>query len=103
MPGPEDRVVAACVRELDKRRIPHININGSNGDTGLPDRFAFPGRGVTLAIETKAPKTGRLSAKQRHWHKRLRDAGITVLVVDDVKQLRTWLDHHDHGDRDATA
>ncbi len=103
MTSPEQRVVDAVVRELDKRRIPHFNIGAGNGDTGLPDRFAFPGQGVTLAIETKAPKTGWLSAKQHHWHRRLRDAGIAVLVVDDVRQLRTWLDDHDHGDRDATT
>ncbi len=103
MSDPEAKVVAACIRELDRRNILSFNIGAGNGETGLPDRLALPGRGQVLALEFKAPKTGRLSAKQKWTHEQWRAAGITVLVVDDVKVLRTWLDDHEHGDRDATA
>jgi hypothetical protein len=88
---PEGRIVAAVKRELDKRGIFHINLNGGNGQTGLPDRLAFP-HGRVLPIECKAPGTGRVAPKQAWVHEQFAKAGWPVLVVDDVAQLREWLD-----------
>ena len=90
MTGPEQRIVNACVRELDRRRILHFNLAAGNGTTGLPDRLAFPA-GHVLPIEFKAPN-GKLSARQKWMHRQFEQAGWPVLVVRDVQQLRAALD-----------
>jgi hypothetical protein len=41
-------------------------------------------------IETKAPG-GKPSKAQEREHKRMRDAGCTVLVISTIKQLDEWL------------
>lgn len=87
----EGRLVAACVRELDKRRIFHFNLSGSNGQTGLPDRIALPA-GRLLALEFKDPKHGRVSAKQRYVHELFAAAGFPVHVIRSVGELRALLD-----------
>jgi hypothetical protein len=92
MTGSEATVVAAVVRELDARRIPHWNIGPGNGETGLPDRMGVLAGGRLLAVECKAPGTGRVSPKQRWWLDRLRVAGALAVVVSDVAQLRRVLD-----------
>ncbi len=99
MSGPEQRVVDASVRELDRRGYWHFNISGANGRNGLPDRLVLIGDGRVLALEFKAPKTGRLSAMQRHVHEQWRAAGIDVLVVAHVDVLRAKLDEIERDDR----
>lgn len=53
-------------------------------DRGVPDWMLFepsPAGHVGLALEFKAPGTGRVSADQRRWHEALRARGWRVEVV----------------------
>lgn len=91
MPSPEQRVVDATTRMLDRRRVVHFNIAGGNGETGLPDRMAVY-RGRAIFMEFKAPGTGRVAPKQRWWLDRLRGAGALAVVVSDAQTVADLLD-----------
>lgn len=54
------------------------------GRRGAPDRF-FAKNGTVMFVELKRPK-GRLSANQVREIALLRDAGLTVHVVGDLRQ-----------------
>ncbi len=56
------------------------------GAEGFPDILAWPGRGLTIAIEVKRP--GReLSPAQIGWAHRLRDKGIPFIVARSVEDV----------------
>ena len=93
MSGPEQTIVNAVIRELDRRRIPHWNISAGNGETGLPDRLAVLPGGRLLAIECKTA-TGRVAPKQQWWIDRLNTAGALAIVVRHIDQLRLVLDFY---------
>lgn len=96
----EQRVVTACVRELDRRRLVSFNLDGGNGETGLPDRLVLVGGGKVVGLEFKDPKRGRVSAKQQWTRERWAKAGVAVHVVRSVGELRDILDGlRDEGDR----
>lgn len=58
---------------------------------GMPDRFyARKPEGVIL-VEYKRPDDGELSDSQIRRHKELRDHGVTVYVVDSLKQAKKIL------------
>lgn len=104
MTGPEQKVVDATVRVLDAAGIPHWNVGAHNGETGLPDRMAVLSGGRLLAMEMKAPGTGRLRPKQAWWLGRLSRAGAIALVVTDAQQVIDVLEQHDaQHDRDEAA
>ena len=56
------------------------------GDEGFPDLLAWPGRGITLAIEVKRPDEG-LTPAQIHWAKRLMAKGIHHVVARSVEDV----------------
>jgi hypothetical protein len=65
------------------------------GRQGAPDRFVaipdpHPRRGMWL-IELKRPGKGAEDHQERE-HKRLREAGVRVIVLDSVDAVDTWLD-----------
>lgn len=64
----------------------------SPGRSGVPDRICiFPG-GRIVFLETKAPKTGKLSLQQINMHRRLKARGCDVYVVDHIDQVKEILD-----------
>jgi hypothetical protein len=78
-------------------RIPALRVNsgriwaGRNrclkfGDEGFPDLLAWPGRGITMAIEVKRPGEA-LTPAQIEWAHRLRDKGIQYLVARSVEDV----------------
>ena len=82
---------------LAAMRIPALRVNsgriwaGRNrclkfGDEGFPDLLAWPGRGITLAIEVKRPAEA-LTPAQIDWAHKLRDKGIQYLVARSVEEV----------------
>src|SRR5262245_16336255 len=55
----------------------------TTGEPGMPD-LQLPVHGW---IETKVPKTGRLSADQLNWHARARANGVRVAVATTVTDV----------------
>jgi len=56
------------------------------GDEGFPDLLAWPGKGITLAIEVKRPGEG-LTPAQVDWAKRLLAKGIHHVVARSVEDV----------------
>lgn len=62
------------------------------GWAGVPDRLVLLPGGCIIFVETKRPRGGVLSSRQKWWGRKLRDLGFLYYVVwsgDDVEQLRT--------------
>lgn len=89
----EQTIVNAAIRILDRPRpwpLVHFNIAGSNGETGLPDRFvAYRGHGGFLEFKARG---GRTSPKQDYWLGRLQACGMLALVVYDPADVGLMLD-----------
>ncbi|MCU7522515.1 MAG: VRR-NUC domain-containing protein [Ignavibacteria bacterium] len=63
----------------------------SPGTSGMPDRLAiFPG-GFIFPVETKKPKGGRLSARQRLMHKKLKDLDVRVWLVCTEQLIQEFM------------
>lgn len=66
---------------------------GSPGNSGVPDRIVFLPGGHTIFVELKAPG-GKPRPLQLAQHKRLRDLGQQVWVIDSREQvdslIREW-------------
>lgn len=82
---------------LAAMRIPALRINSGRiwagrgrilkfGSEGFPDLLAWPGRGITLAIEIKRPGED-LSRAQIEWAHRLQDKGIPFIVARSVNDV----------------
>lgn len=92
-----DPLEATIEREVrlyaTQKGIANQKFNSQN-KAAVPDRIFFPGKGKVFFIEFK-----RLGAKatpaQLREHKRLRDLGFEVFVVDNtndgVRVINTWL------------
>lgn len=65
------------------------NHGSAYSEPGLPDLMAIRD-GKFVAIEVKRPRSGRLSAAQTRWIKKIEEQGHEALVarsVDDVRHL----------------
>ncbi len=82
---------------LAAMRIPTLRVNSGRiwagngrilkfGAQGFPDLLAWPGRGITLAIEVKCPGA-ELSPEQIVWAHKLRDKGIPFIVARSVEDV----------------
>jgi len=56
------------------------------GDEGFPDILAWPGKGITMAIEVKRPGE-RLSPEQAEWALLLKTKGIHHMVARSVDEV----------------
>jgi hypothetical protein len=56
------------------------------GDEGFPDVLAWPGKGITLAIEVKCPGEVMTPA-QVEWARRLQKKGVRHLVARSVDEV----------------
>lgn len=90
---PEGRVKADIKRLLKGRRIWHYSpVSNGMGVHGIPD-FVCCWNGSWLGVEAKAPgKLANVSRVQNYQFELIRKSGGTVLVVDDVTQLKEFLD-----------
>lgn len=64
------------------------------GWAGVPDRILLLPRGRVYFVETKRPKGGVLSSRQRTWHRILARLGFQCWVawtVEDVEQMTSKL------------
>lgn len=57
------------------------------GWAGVPDRIILLPGGVVLFVETKRPRGGVLSARQKWWCDKLTDLGFNYRVVWDVRDV----------------
>jgi hypothetical protein len=83
---------------LEIAQIPKLRINtglwkiGKRriivGDPGFPDILAWPGNGVTIAIECKNPGE-ELEPKQKIWEEKLKQKGITHIVATKLEDVVT--------------
>ena len=60
------------------------------GWAGVPDRIVLLPRGRVVFVETKRPKGGVLSARQKWWGKKLYDLGFSYWTIWDKKELRLF-------------
>ena len=85
------------LRFLSLSGIPALRVNSGRvwvgrgrflkfGDEGFPDLLAWPGKGITLAIEVKRPGEG-LTPAQVDWAKRLIAQGIHHFVARSVEEV----------------
>lgn len=90
---PEGRVKAAVKAELVRRGIwYYMPVQNGMGVVGIPDLICC-WQGRFLAIETKAPgKLNNTTPNQERVLAEIRDHGGHALVVDDVEQVRRYLD-----------
>lgn len=90
---PEGRVKAAVKVELRKRNVWfYMPVQNGMGQVGIPD-FVCCWNGRFLAIETKAPgKLNHTTPNQERILGEIRDHAGHALVVDDVEQLRQYMD-----------
>ena len=59
------------------------------GWAGVPDRIILLPGGRVMFVETKRPKGGVLSARQKVWRKILLDLGFWYSVAWDLDDIRT--------------
>lgn len=57
------------------------------GWAGVPDRIILMPRGRVLFVETKRPRGGVLSGRQKWWHRTLARMGFFCSVVWDLDDL----------------
>ena len=57
------------------------------GNTGFPDRLCILPGGITYYIETKKPKGGQLSEKQKYWGRVLKEMGHKYSVCSNEAEL----------------
>jgi hypothetical protein len=90
---PEGRVKSAVKAELIRRGIWfYMPVQNGMGQVGIPD-FVCCWNGRFLGVETKAPgKLKHTTPNQDRVLAEIRDHAGHALVVDDVEQLRTYLD-----------
>jgi hypothetical protein len=84
-------------KEVEKKLREMIERHGGRclkwvcpGNAGVPDRLILLPGGRVIFAETKRPKGGVLSARQKWWRKELQRLGFWYTVVwtlEDVKQL----------------
>ena len=91
---PEGKVKHAVKQELKRRDIWYfLPVSNGMGQVGIPD-FICCWEGKFLAIETKAPgKRGDTTANQDRVIAEIKDHWGKALVVDDVEQLRDYLEY----------
>ncbi len=92
---PEGKVKLAVIKLLKENSIwYYMPVQNGMGQTGIPD-FICCWDGRFLAIETKAPgKRDNLSPNQSRVLGEIAHHEGMWIVVDDVKQLETFLANH---------
>ncbi len=90
---PEARVKDAVKKLLKERGIWwYMPVQNGMGVVGIPD-FVCCNKGSFLAIETKAPgKRNNPTPNQERRIMEIHQAGGAALVIDDVSQLKEYLD-----------
>lgn len=93
--APEAKVKDAVKKLLKEYGIWfYMPVQNGMGVVGIPD-FVCCDHGAFLAIETKAPgKRDNLTPNQEHRMREILVAGGAAIVVDDVSQLKEYLDGH---------
>ena len=105
MATPEARVKDGIKKELDSRGFwragtarpkgrvigwYYMPVSNGMGVHGIPDFVGIHAE-RPFYIEAKAPK-GEPTANQLLRHEEIREAGGTVLIIDDVQKLRDYFD-----------
>ena len=60
------------------------------GWAGVPDRIVLLPGGRVIFVETKRPKGGVLSARQKWWRRELQRLGFDYYYVYDMEGVRTF-------------
>lgn len=63
----------------------------SPGTTGMPDRLVILPKGAVIFVETKKPKGGTLSARQRLVHKQLKQLGCEVRTIYTYEEIEAFI------------
>lgn len=84
-------------KDIEKALIDAVRAAGGRclkwvcpGWAGVPDRIILLPGGVVKFVETKKPKTGVLSARQKKWHEILLGLGFSCWVVWSWSDLAAW-------------
>jgi hypothetical protein len=98
----EDTVINAVKEYLALKQIPHYRINSGGlktprgqlvkfGATGMSDIYAIGPAGISIWIECKRPKGGRLSEAQKEFLDCINRNGGIGIVVNSIDSLETQL------------
>jgi hypothetical protein len=98
----ESSVLNAVIEYLSLKRIPHWRINSGAletkrggfvkfGSRGMSDIYAIGPAGISIWIECKRPKGGRLSEAQREFLDCINRSGGIGIVVNSVESLESQL------------
>jgi hypothetical protein len=60
------------------------------GWTGVPDRIVLLPKGRVVFVELKKPKSGKLSAMQKWWAKKLIDLGFSHWIIWNTEELELF-------------
>ena len=63
----------------------------SPGTSGMPDRLVILPNGIVSFVETKKPKGGKLSARQRIVHKQLKSLGCDVQTIYSFEEIEAYI------------
>lgn len=84
---PLEKEIETKLRELVKKRGGLCLKWVCPGWAGVPDRIILLPRGRVVFVETKRPKGGRLSTRQKWWAKKLIDLGFSHWTIWDEIEL----------------
>lgn len=70
----------------------------SPGTTGMPDRLVILPEGIVVFVETKKPKGGTLSARQRVIHKQLKKQGCEVRTIYTYEEIEAFIAEKQKGE-----
>lgn len=85
--APVEQHLVTVVRELLGGVAVKLN---PFGYVGIPDRLVLAPGPLLAFVELKRPKGGALSKKQGLWHRRLRDWGFEVKVLNTKEKIDEW-------------
>ncbi|MFB6473328.1 VRR-NUC domain-containing protein [Paenibacillus glucanolyticus] len=86
-----ERIVETYLREQVKAAGGIAYKWTSPGNSGVPDRIVILPGGITVFVELKAPG-GKPTKLQLVQHKRLRELGCDVRVIDSKEQVDSFLE-----------
>lgn len=83
-------------REIEEKLVKAVKRHGGlclkwvcPGWAGVPDRIILMPQGRVIFVETKRPRGGVLSARQKRWHRTLSGMGFSCWVAWTTEDLET--------------
>lgn len=72
-------------------RIGGLCFKFNSGVTGVPDRIIIY-NGKTIFVETKKPKGGKISGKQKYWLNVIRKSKVEALTIFTKEEIEVFIE-----------